>query len=250
MAIAATIQGAPLATPTQLATQPALGQAAVTTSVRITRQALTANGEAQFQPQQLPSKAEQASPHNGPVRFNPQGGGGAAAAVSANPTQQQTAAPSANLPVPVAANTSAAPYTLGTTAFLAQLFGQAGGVLQGNGLALFGAISNAVATAKAAQAKPVKAETPNQQQQELRDMRVALGLGSRNVNAAQQVAKQSPVAAAQTPAPTEPPRPPLPAKRNLARIQEGNKLYRAAQIFSRPTSFASLPEGTPRTAVS
>ena len=245
MAIAATIQGAPLATPTQLATQPALGQAAATVGVRITQQALTANGEAKFEPQQLPAKPEQTTSQNAPIKFTPQGGGGAVA-VSANPTQQQ-ASTASNLPILYNARPASAPYTPGTSAFLAQLFGQAGGVLQGNGLALFSAISGAI---NAAQAKPVKQQAqPNQQQQELRDMRTALGLGNRKADAANNASKAPPPAAV-TPATVEAPRPPLPAKRDLVRIQEGNKLYRAAQLFARPTSFPPLPEGVPRAALS
>ena len=247
MTVAATISGAPLATPTQLATQPNLGQAAVTVGARISPQALTANGDAQFRPQQLSAQAPNA--RQAPVQFPTQGGGGAVAAVPAA-NGQATVNPNVNAPTTFNFGSPIILNNAGTTNFLAQLFGQSGGVLQGNGLALFSAISGAVQAAAPATEQANSSKT--QELQQLRDIRVARGLSLSRDNVAQTTTAAPTAAAVATakPPPAEPPRPPLPAKRDLARIQQGNKQYRSVQFHTHPFSAPPPPpEGVPRTAV-
>lgn len=242
MTTALTLPGAPLASPTSLATQPPLGQAAVTTGARITPQALTANGEAQFRPQQLPP-----SPANQqPIKFPTQGGGRAALAELSN-VEQVAVNNGAKLPNLFYRREVTPQGGQSTSIFLAQLLGQSNGVLQGSSLALFAAINGAAQFSSGAAIK----DTGNPQRQQPSDPARARGLLA---GTGLKLAGQSAAAtqAASAPAPYNPsePRPPLPAKRNPVRIGEANDRYRAAQLFARPSATPPLPADLQRSALS
>ena len=247
MTIAASIPGAPLANPTQLAPPPALGQAAVTTSVRVTPQALTANGEANFRPQELPTKPSQNNT-NQQVQFSPQGGGGAAGVArpgAANPTAQTQG----SLPSPLNTGSPINLNTPSTTMFLAQLAGQHNGFLQGNALNVFSSLSAALQQNAAPKQNQVQR---NQENQQLRDMRqAAMGTSGGKTSLTRVDAK--PETLANMPVPYQQPkvpRPILPAGKDLVRVQAGNKQYAANQLFVRSPTEPKLPEGTRRTTVS
>jgi hypothetical protein len=224
MAIAATIPGSPLATPTQIAAPPPLGQAAQASAALFTRQAVTPNADTQFRPNQLPTPAEQPPALQRQVQFLPQGGGGAAPIAAAPRAPQEVAAPKP-APVPLNARASNALYMSSATAFLTQLFGQAGGVLQTNGLALFGAMGGFLQAPKAHMAAQLPATQP---------MRYSHHTGG---TPGEHAVRATASSKGYVPIYVDTPPPPLAAQQNRVHIKQAHRSYRSAQLFTRPTAF-------------
>lgn len=169
MTIAPPTASAPIAAPLNLAPPPNYGQAA-SSSVRQTQAALTANGQANFQPQQLPQQPQIST--QAQIRFVSQGSAGAQAVV---PSETTPVLNPSGIPQPPRYG---APIVLNNPApapFIAQFLGQSNAV---------GAEDFTLFQQLTVQATPLNAKQQLQAQQQeqqsgaaqvLRDMRAALG---------------------------------------------------------------------------